>query len=46
MRKGTANSKPAPIFKRLLETGAVVALLSLWSAAWVWFFYRGGYLAY
>jgi hypothetical protein len=23
-----------------------VALLSLWSAAWVWFFYRGGYLAY
>jgi len=46
LRKGTANSKPAPIFKRLLETGAVVALLSLWSAAWVWFFYRGGYLAY
>ena len=26
--------------------GAVVPLLSLWSAAWVWFLYRGGYLAY
>lgn len=25
---------------------AIVALLSLWSAAWVWFFYQRGYLAY
>jgi hypothetical protein len=31
---------------RFLRTAAVVALLSLWSAAWIWFFYRGGYLAY
>ena len=42
MRKGIANSKHA----RISETAAAVALLSLWSAAWVWFFYRGGYLAY
>src|ERR1019366_3071824 len=31
---------------RIFETVAAIALLSLWSAAWVWFFYRGGYLAY
>jgi hypothetical protein len=42
LRKGIANSKHA----RISETAAVLALLSLWSAAWVWFFYRGGYLAY
>jgi hypothetical protein len=42
LRKGIANSKHARIF----ETAAVLALLALWSAAWVWFFYRGGYLAY
>ena len=42
MRRGIANSKHARIF----ESAAVLALLSLWSAAWVWFFYRGGYLAY
>jgi len=42
LRKGIANSKHA----RISETAAVVALLSLWSAAWVWFFYRSGYLAY
>ncbi len=42
MRRGIANSRHARIF----ETAAVAALLSLWSAAWVWFFYRGGYLAY
>jgi hypothetical protein len=42
LRKGIANSKHA----RISETAAAVALLSLWSAAWVWFFYRGGYLAY
>ncbi|MGO4885380.1 MAG: ArnT family glycosyltransferase [Bryobacteraceae bacterium] len=42
MRKGIANSKHARIF----ETVAAIALLSLWSAAWVWFFYRGGYLTY
>jgi hypothetical protein len=42
LRKDTANSKTA----RISETAAIVALLSLWSAAWVWFFYQGGYLAY
>ena len=42
MRRDIANSKHARIF----ETAAAIALLSLWSAAWVWFFYRGGYLAY
>ena len=42
MRRGIANSKHARIF----ESAAVLALLSLWSAAWIWFFYRGGYLAY
>jgi hypothetical protein len=42
LRKGIANSKHARIF----ETAAVVPLLSLWSAAWVWFVYRGGWLAY
>ncbi len=42
MRRGIANSKHA----RISETAAAIALLSLWSAAWVWFFYRGGYLAY
>ena len=42
MRRGIANSRHARIF----ETAAVLALLSLWSAAWVWFFYRRGYLAY
>jgi hypothetical protein len=42
LRRGIANSKHA----RISETAAVVALLSLWSAAWVWFFYKGGYLAY
>ncbi|MGA2575334.1 MAG: glycosyltransferase family 39 protein [Bryobacteraceae bacterium] len=42
MRRGIANSKRAQIF----ETAAAVALLSLWSGAWVWLFYRSGYLAY
>jgi hypothetical protein len=42
LKKGIANSKHARIF----ETAAAIALLSLWSAAWVWFFYRGGYLTY
>ena len=42
LRQGIANSKHA----RISETAWVLALLSLWSAAWVWFFYRGGYLAY
>jgi len=42
LRKGIANSKHA----RICETAAAIALLSLWSAAWIWFFYRGGYLAY
>jgi len=42
LREGIANSKHARIF----ETAAVLVLLSLWSAAWVWFFYRGGYLVY
>ena len=42
MRHAIANSKHARIF----ETAAAVPLLSAWSAAWIWFFYRGGYLAY
>lgn len=42
MSRDIANSKHARIF----ETAAVLLLLSLWSAAWVWFFYQGGYLAY
>jgi hypothetical protein len=42
LRRGIANSKHARIF----ETAALAALLSLWSAAWIWFFYRSGYLAY
>jgi hypothetical protein len=46
LRQGIANSKHARIFNTTLESGALVALLSLWSAAWIWFFYRGGYLAY
>ena len=42
MRRGIANSKHARIF----ETAIAVALLTLWSALWIWFFYRQGYLAY
>jgi hypothetical protein len=42
LRRGIANSKHA----RISETVAVLALLSVWSAAWVWFFYRRGYLSY
>lgn len=42
MRKGIANSKHA----RVSEVAAALPLLSLWSAAWIWFFYRGGYLTY
>jgi len=42
LKKGIANSRPA----RISETSAVILLLGLWSAAWIWFFYRGGYLAY
>jgi len=41
-RTGIANSRHA----RISESAAVVALLGLWSAAWVWFFYRHGWLAY
>jgi hypothetical protein len=40
--KPIPNPKPA----RIPETAAILPLLSLWSAAWVWFFYRGGYLTY
>ena len=40
--RGIANSKHARIF----ETAAIIALLALWSAAAVWFFYSSGYLAY
>ncbi len=42
MRTGIANSKHARIF----EPVAALALLSLWSAGWIWFFYQRGYLAY
>jgi len=42
LRRGIANSKHVRIF----ETVSVVALLSLWSAAWIWFFLGRGYLAY
>lgn len=42
LKKDTASSKPARIF----ETAAAVPLLSCWSAAWIWFFYRAHYLTY
>lgn len=42
MSRDIANSKHVRIF----ETAAVLLLLSLWSAAWIWFFYQRGYLAY
>jgi hypothetical protein len=42
LREGIANSKHA----RISETAAAISLLSLWSAAWIWFCYRAGYLAY
>jgi hypothetical protein len=42
LRRGIKNSKHA----RISEIPAVIALLSLWSAAWVWFIYQHGWLAY
>jgi len=42
LRRDIANSRHA----RISETAAALALLSLWSAAWVWFFWQRGYLAY
>ncbi|MGA2136170.1 MAG: glycosyltransferase family 39 protein [Bryobacteraceae bacterium] len=41
-RTGIANSKHV----RISNTAAVAALLALWSAAWIWFFYSHGWLAY
>ncbi len=41
-RPGIANSKHA----RISELAALLPLLSLWSAACIWFFYNSGYLAY
>ena len=42
MRRGIANSKHV----RISEAAVVLPLLSLWSAAWIWFFYQRGYLSY
>jgi len=42
LRRGIANSKHV----RISETAIVLSLLSLWSAAWIWFLYESGCLAY